>query len=71
MKDWEREVEEEFAAQDEEADALLRHILGDDEPPQGLHRHGYDREEAERQKQETLAQERAIEDYFYPSWWEN
>lgn len=38
-----RELEEQFELADEEDEALIRHVLLDDEPPQGLHRQGFDR----------------------------
>lgn len=48
MKDWERELQEENE-QHPDDEALIRHILEDDEPPQGLHRQGYDRRVAEQE----------------------
>lgn len=48
MKDWERELQEENELHPDD-EALLRHVMLDDEdPPQGLHRQGYDRREKER-----------------------
>lgn len=41
----EREIDESYdrlgLTPDEEDEALLRHVLLDDEPPQGLHREGW------------------------------
>jgi hypothetical protein len=45
----EREIDESYDragyGYDPEDEALLMHVLGDDEPPQGLHQHGFKRTE--------------------------
>jgi hypothetical protein len=80
-----REIEQhldELAPDAEEID-LLRHVLlDDDEPPQGLHRQGYDRRrihpfQNEREKWaygsghgslEPGWEDEAVMDYNYPGW---
>lgn len=50
-----------FGLPDEEDEALLRHVLLEDEPPQGLHRGGW---QEDPEEWEDLA----VQDYNCPGW---
>ena len=65
--DWRREVEEELYVLDEQDQALLEHIFGEDSLPQGLHQ---GRREPKRSEPEDW-EPQAVSDYLYPWWLED
>jgi len=79
-----REIEESFdrmgMVPDAEDDALIRHVLLDDVPPQGLHRHGHAHcsrhgefyaGNAKCPACQLEEEDRNVDDYHYPGGWDD